>query len=62
MAVKVGNILWVPKPPKTDNKVMIIGIALAKIPHSKSTVVAYNATKDKLYSRFHSAYRYQNNG
>jgi hypothetical protein len=62
MAVKVGNILWVPKPPKTDNKVMIIGIAMAKIPHSKSVVVAYNSTKDKLYSRFHSAYRYQTGG
>lgn len=59
MAVKIGNILWVPKPPKTDLNILIIGIAMAKIPHSKTTVVAYNSTKDRLYSRFHSNYRYQ---
>ena len=60
MAVKVGNILWVPQPPKSTSKIMIIGMAIVKIPGAKSSVVAYNSTKDKLYSRFFSSYRYQN--
>ena len=59
MAVKIGNILWVPKPPRSDSKIMIIGMAIVKIPGSRASVVAYNSTKDKLYSRFHSSYRYQ---
>lgn len=32
MAVKIGNILWVPKPPRSESKIMIIGMAIVKIP------------------------------
>lgn len=59
MAVKIGNILWVPQPPKSDSKIMIVAMAIAKVAESRNSVVAYNSTKDKLYSRFHSSYRYQ---
>lgn len=38
---------------------MIVGMAIAKIANSKNCVIAYNATKDKLFSRYHSSYRYQ---